>query len=143
MDFQDVRWMQRFSNYKKALKQLEEAVELMEKRELTNLEKQGVIQGFEYTHELAWKTIKDFFENRGNTNIYGSKDATKEAFALGLIENGEVWMQMIKSRNLTSHTYDEGIADEIIRIVKDSYFQAFEGLRKKMDQFQREESREQ
>jgi len=76
MDFQDTRWIQRFTNYKKALKQLEEAVELMGKRELTNLERQGVIQAFAYTHELAWKTLKDFLENRGNTDIYGSRDAT-------------------------------------------------------------------
>ncbi len=103
MDFQDTRWIQRFNNYKKALKQLEEAVELMEKRELSRLEKQGVIQSFEYTHELAWKTLKDFLVSRGNTNIFGSRDATKEAFTLGLIDNGEAWMQMIKSRNITSH----------------------------------------
>ncbi|SNS43289.1 nucleotidyltransferase substrate binding protein, HI0074 family [Anaerovirgula multivorans] len=141
MDFQDTRWIQRFNNYKKALKQLEEAVELMGKRELTNLEKQGVIQAFEYTHELAWKTLKDFLENRGNTNIYGSRDATKEAFTLGLIENGEVWMQMIKSRNITSHTYDEGTADEIIGLIKDSYFEVFEEFRIKMNEFQREESK--
>ncbi|AKL93668.1 nucleotidyltransferase substrate binding protein [Clostridium aceticum] len=141
MDFQDTRWIQRFNNYKKALKQLEEAVELMEKRELTNLEKQGVIQAFEYTHELAWKTLKDFLENRGNTNIYGSRDATKEAFALGLIENGEAWMQMIKSRNITSHTYDEGTADEIIALIKNSYFDAFEELRIKMNEFQRKENK--
>lgn len=141
MDYQDTRWMQRFHNYKKAFKQLEEAVELMEKRELTNLEKQGVIQAFEYTHELAWKTLKDFLENRGNTDIYGSRDATKEAFALGIIRNGQDWMQMIKSRNITSHTYDEGTADEIIALIKNSYFKAFEDLRIKMNEFQREESK--
>lgn len=141
MDFQDIRWIQRFNNYKKALKQLEEAVELMEKRELSNLEKQGVIQSFEYTHELAWKTLKDFLESRGNTNIFGSRDATKEAFTLGLIENGEAWMQMIKSRNITSHTYDEGTANEIIALIKDLYFEALEELRIKMDEFKKEESK--
>lgn len=140
MDSQDIRWMQRFNNYKKALKQLEEAVELMGERELTNLEKQGVIQAFEYTHELGWKTLKDFLENRGNTNIYGSRDATKEAFNLGLIEDGEVWMQMIKSRNITSHTYDEGTATEIIILIKDFYYKAFEELKMKMNEFERKES---
>lgn len=140
MDSQDIRWIQRFNNYKKALKQLEEAVELMGERELTNLEKQGVIQAFEYTHELGWKTLKDFLENRGNTNIYGSRDATKEAFNLGLIEDGEVWMQMIKSRNITSHTYDEGTATEIINLIKDFYYKAFEELKMKMNEFERKES---
>ncbi len=138
---QDVRWMQRFNNYKKALKQLQEAVELMEERELTRLEKQGFIQAFEYTHELAWKTLKDFLENRGNTGIYGSRDAIKEAFKLGMIKNGEIWMQMIKSRNQTSHTYDESTADDIITVIKDMYYEEFINLKVKMNQFQLEESK--
>lgn len=139
---QDIRWMQRFNNYKKALKQLQDAVELMEERELSILEKQGFIQAFEYTHELAWKTLKDFLENRGNTDIYGSRDATKKAFALGLIDDGEIWMQMIKSRNLTSHTYDENTADEIIGIVKDVYYVQFEKLKLKMEEQEKEERKE-
>lgn len=141
MSCQDVRWMQRFNNYKKALKQLQEAVELMEERELTRLEKQGFIQAFEYTHELAWKTLKDFLENRGNTGIYGSRDAIKEAFKLGMIKNGEIWMQMIKSRNQTSHTYDESTADDIITVIKDMYYEEFINLKVKMNQFQLEESK--
>ncbi|SHD76664.1 nucleotidyltransferase substrate binding protein [Schnuerera ultunensis] len=119
---ENIRWIQRFANYKRALSQLRNAVELMEERELSILEKQGVIQSFEYTHELAWKTLKDFLEHRGSIGIYGSRDATKKAFALGLIEDGEIWMEMIKSRNLTSYTYDERTADEIIDLIKDSYF---------------------
>ncbi len=138
---QDIRWIQRFNNYKRALKQLQDAIELMKKRELSILEKQGVIQAFEYTHELAWKTLKDFLESRGNTDIYGSKDATKKAFLLDLIEDGEAWMQMIKSRNLTSHTYDENTADDIIILVKDLYFEQFEKLRIKMEQLEKEESK--
>jgi len=139
---QDIRWMQRFNNYKKALKQLQDAVELMGERELSILEKQGFIQAFEYTHELAWKTLKDFLENRGNTGIYGSRDATKKAFALGLIDDGEIWMQMIQSRNLTSHTYDENTADEIIGIVKDLYNVQFEKLKHKMEKQKKEERNE-
>ena len=136
---QDIRWMQRFNNYKKALKQLQDAVELMGERELSILEKQGFIQAFEFTHELAWKTLKDFLENRGNTDIYGSRDATKKAFALGIIDDGEIWMQMIKSRNLTSHTYDENTADEIIGIVKDVYYVQFEKLKLEMEEQEKEE----
>lgn len=139
---QDIRWVQRFNNYKKALKQLQDAMELMEERELSILEKQGVVQAFEYTHELAWKTLKDFLESKGNTGIYGSRDATKKAFLLDLIEDGEVWMQMIKSRNLTSHTYDESTADDIVTLVKDLYFKQFEKLKMKMEQLEKEESKE-
>jgi nucleotidyltransferase substrate binding protein (TIGR01987 family) len=139
MVYKDVRWIQRFNNFKKALEQLEEAVELMEKRELSRLEKQGVIQAFEYTHELAWKTLKDFLEDRGNTELFGSRDTVKEAFKLGLIVNGEVWMQMIKSRNLTSNTYDENTADDIIMLIKDIYFEEFKKISIKMDYFKGEE----
>ena len=114
----------------------------MQKRELSILEKQGFIQTFEYTHELAWKTLKDFLEDRGNTDIYGSRDATKKAFALGLIDDGEIWMQMIKSRNLTSHTYDENTADEIIGIVKDLYYVQFAKLKLKMEEQEKEERKE-
>ena len=82
----DVRWQQRFSNYKKALANLSQAVDLMSQRPLSNLEKQGVVQAFEFTHELSWKMIKDFFDSQGNSEIYGSKDATRQAFKFGLIK---------------------------------------------------------
>lgn len=121
----DIRWVQRYSNYKKALNQLKDAVDLMSQRELSNLEKQGVVQAFEFTHELSWNMMKDFLESKGNTEIYGSKDATRQAFKYGLIIDGDVWMSMIKSRNLTSHTYDERTVDEIIERVSQEYFFAF------------------
>ncbi|HWQ77028.1 MAG TPA: nucleotidyltransferase substrate binding protein, partial [Syntrophomonas sp.] len=124
MENKDIRWLQRFDNYQKALNQLKEAVDLMKTRDLTNLEKQGMIQAFEYTHELAWKTLSDFLKSRGNTEIYGSKDATREAFQLGLIEDGELWMKMIQSRNLTSHVYDENTAMEMIQLIGKSYYAA-------------------
>ena len=116
--------IQRYSNYKKALSNLMEAIDLMSQRPLTNLEKQGVVQAFEFTHELSWKMIKDFFDSQGNVVIYGSKDATREAFKFGLIKDGDVWMRMIKSRNITSHTYDEKTVDEIVESVFGEYYQA-------------------
>ncbi len=130
---QDIRWQQRFSNYQKALLQLQSAVTLSKQRELSLLEKQGLIQGFEYTHELAWKTMKDFLEYRGATEqIYGSKDATRQAFSLALITDGEVWMQMIKSRNLTSHTYDEETIQGIVDLILGSYIVHFEAFESKL-----------
>ena len=117
----DIRWEQRFSNYKKALAQLEKAVELRKTRELSELEKQGLIQSFEYTHELAWKTLKDFLKSKGQSDIYGSKDATRKAFNLELIQDGDGWMDMIKERNKNSHTYDETVANEISENIKNCY----------------------
>jgi nucleotidyltransferase substrate binding protein (TIGR01987 family) len=141
MENKDIRWVQRFGNYQKALKQLKEAVDLMAARDLSNLEKQGMIQAFEYTHELAWKTLSDFIKSRGNTDIYGSRDATREAFQLGLIEDGELWMKMIQSRNLTSHVYDESAATEMIRLISKSYFEAFDKLRIKMESLYKNEAK--
>ena len=85
MTSQVIRWQQRSSNFERALKQIKNAAHLANKRTLSELEQQGLIQAFEYTHELAWKTLKDFLEFKGNQNIYGSKDVTREAFKLGLI----------------------------------------------------------
>ncbi len=117
----DIRWIQRFANYSKALKRLKGAVDLEKQRPLSDLEKQGTIQAFEFTHELAWKTLKDLLESRGNTEIYGSKDATRQAFQLGILRNGEVWMDMIKSRNQSSHTYEEEIAEKIFSKISTDY----------------------
>jgi len=130
-----IRWMQRFSNYHKALTGLSEAIQLMKERELTKLEKQGTIQAFEYTHELAWKVMKNFLESKGVSNLFGSKDVTKEAFILGLIEDGGVWMRMIQSRNISSHTYDESIANEIIMQIKKYYYSKFVEFEIKMNTY--------
>ena len=131
----DIRWTQRFNNYKKALLTLKSAIDLSYKRELSDLEKQGMIQGFEFTHELCWKTIKDFINEKGNQNIYGSKDATREAFNLDLISNGENWMEMIESRNQSSHTYNIEVADEIVKKIISDYIQRFKEFEDTMDKF--------
>jgi len=137
MESNPIRWKQRFSNYRKALRQLGDAVELASKRPLSDLEKQGMIQAFEFTHELAWKTIKDFYEHQGESDIQGSRDATRLAFQRGLLENGEIWMEMIKDRNRSSHTYDEETALALAQAIRDSYLGAFlqleQSLSEKMD----------
>jgi nucleotidyltransferase substrate binding protein (TIGR01987 family) len=121
----DIRWVQRFSNYKKALVQLEAAVKISIKRQLSDLEKQGMIQEFEYTHELAWNTLKDYLEYQGNNSIKGSRDATREAFKVELISDGEAWMDMIKSRNQSSHTYNEETAHDIVTAIINTYYPLF------------------
>jgi nucleotidyltransferase substrate binding protein (TIGR01987 family) len=125
---ENIRWQQRFNNYQKALSQLSKFIQT---KNLNELEEQGLIQSFEYTHELAWKTLADFIKNSGNVEIYGSKDATREAFNLGLISNGAVWMNMIISRNMTSHSYNEETTIKIISAIKNDYYQEFQKLEKK------------
>lgn len=140
MSRQDMRWIQRAKHFDKAFSLLEEAVELARQRPLSKLEAQGLIQGFEYTHELAWNTLKDFLEDRGVQALYGSRDTTRAAFRTGLIENGETWMEMIQSRNLTSHTYNEATADQVIGAILDSYFAAFQTLRTTLAGLKQEDS---
>lgn len=129
MQNNDIRWIQRFNNFSKALGQL---AKFIAKGDLSELEKQGLIQCFEYTYELAWNTLKDFYENQAEADIQGSKDAIRLAFKRGLIENGEAWMSMIKSRALTSHTYNEDLADEIATAILNTYYQEFVELQKKL-----------
>lgn len=132
MNNQDIRWKQRFSNFQSALGQLEAAIDLSNQKKLSDLEKQGMIQSFEFSHELAWNVIKDFFVYQGNTSITGSRDASREAFHKGLIQDGDVWMEMIKSRNLTSHTYNKNIAEEMVNKIKNDYFLSFKNFEKQM-----------
>ena len=124
----DIRWQQRFQNFQRALAQLSDAVELSETRPLSDLEKQGLIQAFEYTHELAWNCLKDFLIYQGTQDIFGSRDATRKAFEVGLIEEGEVWMAMIASRNRTSHTYNKATAEAIVNEVCQQYITQFRQL---------------
>jgi nucleotidyltransferase substrate binding protein (TIGR01987 family) len=108
---EDIRWKQRFQNYGKALMLLEEAVDANRAAE-RELIKAGIIQYFEFTHELAWKVMKDFLEYEGMTGIVGSRSATREAFNKGLIEEGQAWMDMLETRNITVHAYDPLIITE-------------------------------
>ena len=129
MEEKDIRWKQRFSNYRKALMQLQKFIE---KGDLNELEKQGLIQSFEYTYELAWNVMRDFLNEKGIQSIYGSRDAIAEAFKRELIIDGEGWMDMVKSRIASSHTYNEKIVEEIITKILNNYFSLFQTFREKM-----------
>lgn len=131
---QDIRWKQRFSNYTKALSVFLEAVSLAKTRELTQLEKQGLIQSFEFTQELSWKVLKDYLEYQGAaSDIVGSRDAVRHGFSAGLIRDGDLWMDMIASRNLASHTYNQETADEILQKCVESYALQFQRLQERLE----------
>ena len=132
MSNQDIRWQQRFENFQNALGELTEAVELYQHRPLSKLEKQGLVKAFEFTHELAWNVMKDYFEYQGKTSIMGSRDATREAFNRGMIMDGENWMEMIRCRNLTPHTYNQETADKIVGDTVNSFHNLFVQLRIKL-----------
>lgn len=128
---EDIRWKQRFDNYLRAFQTLRRAVELAAQRDLSELEQQGLVQGFEFTHELAWNVLKDYLEEQGVTGVIGSKNATREAFKNGLIDDGGAWMEMIKARNLSSHTYNLEIAEEIVEGILARFYPAFEQMARK------------
>lgn len=123
----DIRWVQRFDKYKKALNSLSGDIELATKRKLTDIEQRGLIQAFEYTYELAWNTIKDFYQSIGETDIQGSRDAFRIAFNRGLVTNVNL-IKAVKSRQITSHSYNEETAAEIYHDVFDKYYDAFKEL---------------
>jgi nucleotidyltransferase substrate binding protein (TIGR01987 family) len=136
----DIRWEQRFSSFVKALKKLSEAVEYVKKdfgekeneiefedteEVLAEIIKEGLIQRFEYTYEMAWNVMKDYALYQGNSEIGGSRDAIRYAFSSNLITDGDMWMDMIKSRIKTSHTYNEETAQEIYQKIINEYHSAF------------------
>lgn len=121
---EDIRWKQRFSNYKKATLQL---TEFIEKDTLNKFEVQGLIQCFEYTFELAWKTMKDYLEQEG-FDVKSPRAAIQTAFQTELIQDGHTWLDALNKRNLMAHTYDEGVAKEAEQLIKEKYYPVIKGL---------------
>ena len=131
----DVRWLQRLDNYKRALATLQRAIALAHERELSELEEQGLIQAFEFTHELSWLLLKDFLADQGVSGISGSRDAVREAVVRELLSPGSeaTWMAMIRSRNLTSHTYNPSLAKEISTLVVERYGPVLQELQAELE----------
>lgn len=131
MQNKDIRWQQRLANYEKALAQLTDGIENYSENPLAII-KEGIIQRFEFTHELAWKVMKDYLDYEGYQNINGSRSATREAFNKGLITEGQIWMDMIESRNETVHTYQESILESEYRKIVTLYYPLLRQFKDKM-----------
>jgi nucleotidyltransferase substrate binding protein (TIGR01987 family) len=128
---QDIRWIQRFENYQKALLQLHR---FAQSEDLNELEKQGLIKAFEYTYELAWNVMKDYFLYvQANVSIMGSRDAIRTAFRQELIADGDNWMRMIDSRIASVHMYDKSMADNTVNAILSTYIPLFDTLEEKMN----------
>ena len=130
----DVRWLQRLDNYGRALAMLQRGVAIAQERALSVLEEQGLIQAFEFSHELSWLLLKDFLADQGVSGISGSRDAVREAVVRELLPPGSeaTWMAMIRSRNLTSHTYNPALAREIAKLIIENYAPALQELQTTM-----------
>lgn len=129
MEEKDVRWIQRFSNYRKALIQLGKAVDIVSavsnsSSDQNDLLAEGLIQRYEYSHELAWKVMKDYEEYQGITDIMGSRDAIRVALRAGILDDDR-WMDTISDRNLTSHNYDDETAKHIVNNIINVYYPLF------------------
>lgn len=127
------RWEQRQISFHKALSRLAEIVNESKKRALNDFESDGLVQRFEFTHESGWKLMKSYAEFKGIMGIGGSRDATRYANQLGIINDGDLWMDMIKSRNETSHNYDDTIAKSVIDKIINDYYPEMVKFDEKMD----------
>ncbi len=121
----EIRWKQRFSNLEKAFLQLKSAIDQFEK--LNDLSKEGLIQRFEYTYELSWKTLKDYLESKGEQEKF-QRDILRKAFNLEIIDNGELWLEMLEKRNLMSHTYDKATFKTVVNDIYTKYYFEIEKL---------------
>lgn len=126
MGNEDIRWIQRFHNYRKALARLTEAILLSEERPLSELEQQGLIKAFEFTFDLAWKTLQDFLRKNERPNSNGGPSVIiVQALEDGYIKNEEGWKSLKQSREMSTHTYDEETADEIAENIVEVYHGLF------------------
>ncbi|MDD2498977.1 MAG: nucleotidyltransferase substrate binding protein [Desulfitobacteriaceae bacterium] len=126
----DIRWIQRFNNFKKAFFQL---TEFVSKDDLNKFEVQGLIQCFEYTFELAWKTMKDYLEEEGYT-VKSPREAIQRAFQVQLIADGHAWIDALEKRNLMAHTYDERKANEAEKLIRIKYYPIIQELYLKLQE---------
>lgn len=123
----ETRWRQRYANFQKALLQLDKAVD---QKKYSDLEREGLIQRFEYTIELAWKTLQDLLGAKGYEDVKGPKPVIRQAFTDGYILDGEAWLEMWDNRILATHTYDEDTALEIAGKIKNTYYFLLDDLDK-------------
>ena len=124
----DIRWQQRFQNYARAFALLHEALE-RQPAELSALEKEGAIRRFDYTVELAWKTLKDYLEAGGLViTPVTPRQVIKDAFAAKVIANGTVWIAMLDQRNLLSQTYDLAVFEAAVEQIASTYLPALADL---------------
>ena len=132
----DIRWIQRLENFHCASAFLQRGIGLSQTRALSELEQLGLIHSFKFTHELSWLLIRDFLVDQGVAGISGCRDAVREAVVRQLLPQGDesVWMAMIRSRNLTSHTYNPAVAREIAELIVNRYGPVFQQLAKLMQQ---------
>ena len=127
------KWIERFGIYKNAIGRLAEVIELSKQRFLNQFENDSLIKRFEFCYEMAWKLMMSYEKECGISEMHGSKDVIRQAYSIGLIENGEAWLEMIDARNNTSHLYDEEMATDVIDEIINTFYPLFRELQNKMN----------
>ena len=125
MEKKDIRWKQRFINFKKSLALLDQAMAI---KQPDIVQKAGLIQFFEMAFELSWNTIKDYLEEQGFSDVSSPRASLKKAFEIGLIEDGHLWLKLLDDRNLTTHAYDEEAINEIEALIAEKYYSLLKQL---------------
>lgn len=121
----DIRWKQRLSNFEKSLNLLEQA---LKNEEPDIFHRAAIIQFFEMSIELAWKTLKDYLEDQGFSDVSTPRNAIKKSFETGIINHGHRWMNALEDRNQTVHAYDEEKAMEVESLIRNNYFPPFKRI---------------
>ncbi len=134
MEGKQPKWIERLAIFKNAIVRLSEVIEISRQRTLNSFEKDSLIKRFEFTYEMAWKLMMSYEKENGITELLGSKDVVRKAFAMSLIDNGEAWLEMIDDRNKTSHLYDEDMAIDMIDDIIYTYYPLFLDLQEKMEE---------
>ena len=129
MGEQDVRWKQRFSNFEKSLRYLEHTIQIPNP-DFT--QKAGLIQFFEISFELSWNLLNDYLNEQGFSDLRFPRDTIKKAFEMETIIDGHTWLEALSNRNLTSHTYDEEMADNVVDLIKNTYYPLLKQLHEKL-----------
>ena len=132
---EDIRWKQRFDNFDRAFTLLRTALQSCALDDFSDLEQEGIIQRFEYSFELAWKTMKDYLENSGVAlSPVTPRAVIKEAFAAKMIDDGDGWIAMMLDRNQLSHTYDMVTFRKVLVAVNENYLPILEQLHQWLQQ---------
>jgi nucleotidyltransferase substrate binding protein (TIGR01987 family) len=128
------KWIERLEVYQNAVSRLKEVISLREQRPLSQFECDSLVKRFEFTYEMAWKLLMSYEKDNGISELQGSRDVIRRAFAMSIIENGEAWLEMVDDRNKTSHLYDEEMVADVIDEIVHTYYPLFVELLHKMNE---------
>jgi nucleotidyltransferase substrate binding protein (TIGR01987 family) len=136
----DLRWHQRFENLQRALKQLQAAITAHDAKPDDELIVIALIKAYEFSFELSWKTLKDLLAWNG-LDVKLPREVLKQAFATGLLENGQLWIDMLEQRNLMAHTYDQARAQQAAALICERYWPELQGLHNSLEERVRQEAK--